>query len=192
MFAEFLGAAPDKGRPVFASFAPTTAGVGIPGDVKAAITVGPVSGGLNGGAPASNCSSSRTWLPTVRSTLGEGPRLRRRGGLRGRRACRAGRLRRAAGGRHRGHGSPSRRTGECTRRLAQGGAGEEVIRRRGVLGAGRAPLRGLRVAVLTVRKAKSPDLFSRAATEGWPYEVGSHGGRPPWRPGYSDPAIFPS
>jgi hypothetical protein len=50
MFAEFLGSAPDKGRPVFASYAPANGGVGIPGDAKAAITVG-VAGGLTGGGP---------------------------------------------------------------------------------------------------------------------------------------------
>ena len=51
LFAEFLGASPDKGRPIFASFAPKNAGVGIPGDVKAAITVGTTAGGLTGGGP---------------------------------------------------------------------------------------------------------------------------------------------
>jgi hypothetical protein len=51
MYAEFVGAAPDKGRPVFASFATANAGVGIPGDAKAAISVGPTSGGLTGGGP---------------------------------------------------------------------------------------------------------------------------------------------
>ena len=34
---------------MFASFAPQNAGIGIPGDVKASITVGPLSGGLTGG-----------------------------------------------------------------------------------------------------------------------------------------------
>ena len=51
MYSEFIGATPDKGRPVFASFAPTTAGVGIPGDAKSAVTVGPLAGGLTGGGP---------------------------------------------------------------------------------------------------------------------------------------------
>jgi hypothetical protein len=51
MHAEFIGAAPDKGRPVFASEAPANAGVGIPGDAKAAITVAPLAGGLTGGGP---------------------------------------------------------------------------------------------------------------------------------------------
>jgi hypothetical protein len=40
MFAEFLGAAAGAGRPVFASYAPRDAGVGLPGDAKYAITVG--------------------------------------------------------------------------------------------------------------------------------------------------------
>ncbi len=51
MYAEFVGAMPEKGRPVFESFAPKNSGVGIPGDVKAVIAVGSVSGGLTGGGP---------------------------------------------------------------------------------------------------------------------------------------------
>jgi len=51
MYAEFLGAAPDKGRPVFATYAPANSGVGIPGDAKAALTVAPLAGGLTGGGP---------------------------------------------------------------------------------------------------------------------------------------------
>lgn len=58
MFAEFVGAAPGQGRPVFASFAPKDAGVGMPGDAKAAITVaaaggplGTTTAGLTGGGP---------------------------------------------------------------------------------------------------------------------------------------------
>jgi hypothetical protein len=58
LFAEFLGAGPDKGKLVFASFAPPTAGVGIPGDAKAAVTVGETATplgttttGLTGGGP---------------------------------------------------------------------------------------------------------------------------------------------
>jgi hypothetical protein len=51
MYAEFVGATPDKGRPIFASFAPRNSGIGMPGDAKAAITVGPTSGGLTGGGP---------------------------------------------------------------------------------------------------------------------------------------------
>lgn len=58
MFAQFVGAAPAQGRPVFTSFAPTDAGVGMPGDAKAAITVaasdaplGTTTAGLTGGGP---------------------------------------------------------------------------------------------------------------------------------------------
>lgn len=51
MYAEFLGATPDKGRPVFATFAPINSGVGIPGDAKATVTVAPLAGGLTGGGP---------------------------------------------------------------------------------------------------------------------------------------------
>ena len=51
IYAEFVGATPDKGRPVFASFAPSNSGIGIPGDAKAAVAVGPLSGGLTGGGP---------------------------------------------------------------------------------------------------------------------------------------------
>ncbi len=51
MYAEFVGVTPDKGRPIFASFAPRNSGIGMPGDAKAAITVGPTSGGLTGGGP---------------------------------------------------------------------------------------------------------------------------------------------
>jgi len=58
LFAEFVGAGSEVGRPVFASFAPRTAGVGIPGDAKAAITVGATDAplgtattGLTGGGP---------------------------------------------------------------------------------------------------------------------------------------------
>lgn len=51
MHAEFVGATPDKGRPVFTTYAPGNAGVGIPGDAKAAIAVAPLAGGLTGGGP---------------------------------------------------------------------------------------------------------------------------------------------
>lgn len=51
VFAEFVGTAPSKGRPVFTSFAPRGVGVGIPGDAKAAVTVGTGGPGLNGGGP---------------------------------------------------------------------------------------------------------------------------------------------
>jgi hypothetical protein len=58
MYAEFLGSPPAQGRLVFASYAPKAAGVGIPGDAKAAITVGETDSplgttatGLTGGGP---------------------------------------------------------------------------------------------------------------------------------------------
>lgn len=51
MFIEYVGAGPDRERPIFASFATRNGGVGIPGDAKAAITVGPSRGGLTGGGP---------------------------------------------------------------------------------------------------------------------------------------------
>lgn len=50
MVVEFVGVGPERGRPVFTSFAPTNAGVGMPGDAKSAITVG-VTGGLTGAGP---------------------------------------------------------------------------------------------------------------------------------------------
>jgi hypothetical protein len=50
LYAEFVGVT-DKGRPVFTPYAPVNAGVGIPGDAKAAITVGTLTGGLTGGGP---------------------------------------------------------------------------------------------------------------------------------------------
>ena len=40
LLVEFIGAAAEKGRPVFATYAPQTVGVGMPGDAKAAVTVG--------------------------------------------------------------------------------------------------------------------------------------------------------
>ena len=52
MYAEFIRSAPEHGRPVFASFAPLNVGVGIPGDAKAALTIGvaekPDGTGMNG------------------------------------------------------------------------------------------------------------------------------------------------
>lgn len=40
LLVEFPGAAADKGRPVFASYAPRNVGVGMPGDSKSSLTVG--------------------------------------------------------------------------------------------------------------------------------------------------------
>lgn len=58
LFAAFLGNAPVGARPVFASYAPREAGVGIPGDAPASITVGAtdeplgtIPTGLTGGGP---------------------------------------------------------------------------------------------------------------------------------------------
>lgn len=51
MYAEFVGATPDKGSPIFASFYTSNSGVGIPGDAKAAVSVGSTSPGLTGGGP---------------------------------------------------------------------------------------------------------------------------------------------
>ncbi len=39
LIAEFVNATPDKGRPLFTTFTPPTAGVGVPGDAKSALTV---------------------------------------------------------------------------------------------------------------------------------------------------------
>lgn len=58
LFAAFLGNAPAGSRPVFASYAPRGAGVGIPGDAPASITIGATDdplattpSGLTGGGP---------------------------------------------------------------------------------------------------------------------------------------------
>jgi hypothetical protein len=52
LFVEFVGAPPELGRPIFASFASRNAGVGIPGDAKSAMTIGagvkPDGSGFNG------------------------------------------------------------------------------------------------------------------------------------------------
>jgi hypothetical protein len=40
MTVEYVDAPPEKGRPVFASYAPRAVGVGIPGDAKSALTIG--------------------------------------------------------------------------------------------------------------------------------------------------------
>lgn len=58
LLAEFVGAAADKGRPVWVSYATTNAGVGLPGDAKASIAVaastkpfGADPAGLTGAGP---------------------------------------------------------------------------------------------------------------------------------------------
>lgn len=51
MIVEFVGSGADKGRPVFETYAPRDAGVGVPGDAKAALTVGATGtlAGMTGG-----------------------------------------------------------------------------------------------------------------------------------------------
>ena len=79
LFATFLGNAPAGSRPVFASYAPREAGVGIPGDAPASITIGATEEplgtnptGLTGGGPGVELLVKPTLLADGSIDLGTG------------------------------------------------------------------------------------------------------------------------
>ena len=72
LFVEFVGDAAGKGRPVFGSFAPRAAGVGIPGDAKAALAVAAGDGLTGAGMGVSLLVKPDLYAAEVPDAAGQG------------------------------------------------------------------------------------------------------------------------